>query len=234
MYIVIVGAGGLGKKVAELALKDGNDVVVIDKNEQKCESITQEYDLISITGDATQKKTLEDAEVPDADAVVTTVDDATNLMVISLAKDMGVNSLVSLVKQAESKNMLEEKGATIVGNPDQITAEYLYRAIHRPKVEDFLPLSGEAEIFKVTLPENSKLAGKKLNKIREEEILPREASVIAIERDTEVIIPHKGVTLKEGDSITVLAKENVISEIMEILEETEETEEKEEEKDERE
>ena len=34
MYIVIVGAGGIGKRLTEIALKDGNhNVIVIDKDQ---------------------------------------------------------------------------------------------------------------------------------------------------------------------------------------------------------
>ncbi len=35
MYIVIVGAGGIGKRLTELTLKDGNhNVIVIDKDQE--------------------------------------------------------------------------------------------------------------------------------------------------------------------------------------------------------
>ena len=101
MYIVIVGAGGIGQKLTEVALKDGNhNVIVIDKNEEKCEEIARKYDAIAINADATQEETLEESEVKKADVLVTTTrDDAVNLMVISLAKNIGVKHLVSLVNR---------------------------------------------------------------------------------------------------------------------------------------
>jgi trk system potassium uptake protein TrkA len=96
MYIVIVGAGGIGKTLTEVVLKDGNhNVIVIDKDEEKCEEIARKYDAVAINADATQEETLEESEVKKADAVVaTTRDDATNLMVISLAK-IKVSSILS-------------------------------------------------------------------------------------------------------------------------------------------
>jgi trk system potassium uptake protein TrkA len=206
MYLIIVGAGGIGQKLAELAIKNKDDVVIIDKDQGKCDEITKKYDVLAINGDATEKKTLEEAGIGKADAVVTTTDDAVNLLVMSLAKNMGVRSLVSVVNQEESKPMFMEKGTNIVGNPDALTAEYLYRAVRRPSIKDFMPLGGQAEIFKISLSPKSKLVGKTLGEIH----LPKRVLIVAIERDSNLIIPIEETKLAEGDSITVLARKDQI------------------------
>ena len=213
MYILIVGAGGIGQKLAELALKNKDDVVVIEKEKEKCEEFAKKYDAVVINADATVKETLEDAEIERADALVATADDATNLLVISLAKNMGVNALVSVVRNEESRPMFIEKGANIVGNPNAITAEYLYRAVQRPMIKDFMTLGGQAEIFKITLPEDSKLVGKMLKEIN----LPKRVSIVAIERNSDIIIPVEDTRLAAGDSITVLAREDKIDKAMELF-----------------
>jgi trk system potassium uptake protein TrkA len=206
MYLIIVGAGGIGQKLAELAIKNKDDVVIIDKDQGKCDEITKKYDVLAINGDATEKKTLEEAGIGKADAVVTTTDDAVNLLVMSLAKNMGVRSLVSVVNQEESKPMFMEKGTNIIGNPDALTAEYLYRAVRRPSIKDFMPLGGQAEIFKISLSPKSKLVGKTLGEIK----LPKRVLIVAIERDSNLIIPIEETKLAEGDSITVLARKDQI------------------------
>ena len=145
--------------------------------------------------------------------MVATADDATNLLVISLAKNMGVNALVAVVRNEESRPMFIEKGANIVGNPNAITAEYLYRAVQRPMIKDFMTLGGQAEIFKITLPEDSKLVGKMLKEIN----LPKRVSIVAIERNSDIIIPVEDTRLAAGDSITVLAREDKIDKAMELF-----------------
>ena len=102
MYIIIVGAGEIGQQLTEIALANKEDVVVIDKSKEKCDEITRRYDVVAIVADATEKETFEEAGIEKADALVTTADDATNLLVVSLAKNMGVPSLVSVVNQKES------------------------------------------------------------------------------------------------------------------------------------
>jgi len=153
MYIVIVGAGGIGKKLTEVALKDGNhNVIVIDKDEEKCEEIARKYDAIAINADATQEETLEESEVKKADALVTTTrDDATNLMVISLAKNIGVKHLISVVNREESKPMYMEKGVKMIKNPNIVIAELLFKSIKHPNVEEYMDVGKYAEIFRIPI-----------------------------------------------------------------------------------
>ncbi len=213
MYIIVVGAGEIGEKLVDLALKNKDDVVIIEKNKEKCEEISKKYDAIVINADATVKETLVEAGVDNADALVTTADDATNLLVISLAKTMGVPSLVALVNNEESRPMFMEKGVNVVGNPNIITAEYLYRAVRRPLVKDFMTLGQRAEIFKIVVPQDSKIIGKRVKDAG----LPKMVSIIAIERDSEVIIPAEDTCFKAGDLVTLLARKDKIDKTMEIF-----------------
>ena len=76
MYIVIVGAGRIGQRLTEIALNDGkqnNNVIVIDKNQEKCEEVARKYDAIAINADATQEETLDESDIKKADALVATI-----------------------------------------------------------------------------------------------------------------------------------------------------------------
>jgi trk system potassium uptake protein TrkA len=210
MYIIIVGAGEIGQQLTEIALANKEDVVVIDKSKEKCDEITRRYDVVAIVADATEKETFEEAGIEKADALVATADDATNLMVVSLAKNMGVPSLVSVVNQKESEPMFQEKNVNIVGNPNILAAEYLYRNVRHPQVTDFMRLGGQAEIFKITLPEESKLVDKTLRELD----LPGRVLIIAIERNSDIIIPVEETKLAANDSITVLARKDRIDKAM--------------------
>lgn len=214
MYIVIVGAGGIGQRLTEMALKDKHNVIVVDRNQEKCEEIARKYDAIAINADATQEETLEESEVKKADVLVaTTNDDAINLMVVSLAKNKGVKSLVSVVNQEESKPMFMEKGVKMVKNPNIVMAEHLYKSIKHPTVEDYMSVGERVEIFRLPLAENSKLSGKTIKKIG----LPKKALIVAIERDTKFIIPTDEIELFSGDKITILSHKDEVDKVMKLL-----------------
>jgi len=203
MYIVIIGAGGIGKRLTEIALKDKNhNVIVIDKDQAACEEIARKYDAIAINADATQEDTLDESEVKKADVLVTTTnDDATNLMVCSLAKNKGVKNLVSVVNQEESKPMYMEKEVKMIKSPNIVMAEHLYKSIKHPNVEEYMKVGEYAEIFRLPLPDNSRHSGKTIKKIG----LPKKSLIVAIERDHKFIIPTDNVQLFSGDKVTILS-----------------------------
>ena len=217
MYIVIVGAGRIGQRLTELALKDNkekNDVIVIDKNQERCEEIARKYDVIAINADATQEETLEESEVKKANVLVaTTRDDAVNLMVVSLARNKGVKHLVSLVNQEESIPMFMEKGVKIVKNPALLIAEHLYRSIKYPDIVDYMNVGESVTIFRMPLPEDSYLAGRTIKEIG----LPKKSLIIAVERGNRFIIPTEEVQLEPNDKITVLAHKDEVEKITHIL-----------------
>ncbi|ENO12321.1 K+ transport system, NAD-binding component [Thermoplasmatales archaeon SCGC AB-539-C06] len=217
MYIVIIGAGGIGKRLTELALKDGNhNVIVIDKDQARCEEIARKFDAVAINADATQEDTLDESEVKKADVLVTTTDDdATNLMVVSLAKNKGVKHLISVVNQEESKPMYMEKGVKMVKSPNIVMAEHLYKSIKHPTVEEYMNVGVYAEIFRLPIDLNSKLSGKTITDIG----LPKKSLIVAVERDRKFIIPTDDIELFSGDKVTVLAHKDQVNRVAALFSE---------------
>lgn len=217
MYIVIVGAGGIGRRLTEIALKDGNhNVLVIDKDQASCEEIARKYDAIAINADATQEETLDESEVKKADVLVTTTnDDATNLMVVSLAKNKGVKNLVSVVNQEESKPMYMEKDVKMIKSPNIVMAEHLYKSIKHPNVEEYMNVGKHAEIFRIPISDDSKLSGKTIKKIG----LPKKCLIVAIERDHKFIIPTESVQLFSGDRVTILSHKDQVDKVAALFSE---------------
>jgi len=217
MYIVIIGAGGIGRRLTEVILQDGNNnVIVIDKDQAACEEIARKYDAIAINADATQEETLDESEVKKADVLVTTTnDDATNLMVIGLAKNKGVKHLVSVVNQEESRPMYMEKGVKMIKSPNIVMAEHLYKSIKHPNVEEYMNVGEYAEIFRLPIAQNSKLSGKTINKIG----LPKKSLIVAIERDHKFIIPTDNVELFSGDKVTILSHKDQVDKVAALFSE---------------
>ncbi|KYK32058.1 MAG: hypothetical protein AYK22_00425 [Thermoplasmatales archaeon SG8-52-3] len=217
MYIVIVGAGGIGKRLTEIALNDDNhNVIVIDKDQARCEEIARKFDAVAINADATQEETLEESEVKKADVLVaTTRDDAVNLMVISLAKNKGVKHLVSVVNQEESKPMYMEKGVKMIKSPNIVMAEHLYKSIKHPTVEEYMNVGKYAEIFRLPIAPNSKLSRRTIKKIG----LPKKSLIVAIERDHKFIIPTEDIELFSGDRVTILAHKDQVDKVAALFSE---------------
>jgi trk system potassium uptake protein len=211
MYIIIVGAGGIGKRLTEHILNEAkHNMIVIDKNQERCEEIARKFDAVAINADATLEETLDEAEIKKANVLVaTTDDDAINLMVCSLAKNKGVKHLVSVVNQQESKPMYAEKNIIMVKSPNVLMAEHIYKSIIHPDVEDYMNVGKHAEIFRIPVAPNSKFSGKTIKKIG----LPKKSLIVAIERDHKFIIPTEDVELFAGDKATVLAHKDQVDKV---------------------
>lgn len=89
MYIVIIGCGKTGSAVADLLSKNGEDVVVIDKNNRAFNKLSPDFTGFTINGDATEVEILLESKIDKADmAIVTTEIDTVNSMVSQIAKDI--------------------------------------------------------------------------------------------------------------------------------------------------
>ncbi|MFP4589731.1 MAG: potassium channel family protein [Candidatus Acetothermia bacterium] len=208
MYMIIVGVGEIGKSLIKLASKGSNDLVVIETDRDRAEDISRNFDLEVYNTDATSEQILKEAGADRADALVaTTSDDATNLMVMSLGRELDIPSLVSVVNNSSHTKLFRAQGANIMENPEELVAEYLYNAIKRPKIKDFLTLSGEARVFKATVSSDSPIVDYTLEEAKKQGILPDTTLIIAIERKGETMVPSGATELQEGDSLTVFSKE---------------------------
>jgi trk system potassium uptake protein TrkA len=197
MNIVIAGLSDIGKNLADLLIKEGNQVVVIERDSAKCIELAEGSECMVITGDASQKSTLEEAGIRNAYAFVAAAgDDSENLMLCMVAKEIGVKTVISLVDEPEHTETFKQAGINLQVNPDIVAAKHIYRLISHPYVKDFLSLES-AEIFEIEVEEDMKCVGKWVSKLA----TPNGVRVLVVQRggkylllDTE-IQPNDWLTL---------------------------------------
>ncbi len=152
MYLVIVGAGDIGTPLIDIATTSGNEVAVIERDEARAERASRQYDCLVINDDATTKETLRDAGTERADALISTTDqDATNVMVCLLAQELEVPTIVSVVHNPEHMSVFKQIGVNTMQNPQHLIAEYLYRAVERPSIVDFMRIGEQAAVFEIAV-----------------------------------------------------------------------------------
>ena len=160
MYIVIAGLSDIGRNLAELLVKEGNQVMVIDRDPARCAAIAEGSDIMVITGDAGQKSTLEEARVRSAQAFVAAAgDDSENLMLCMMAKELGVKTVISIVDEAEHAETFRQAGINLQVNPAMVAARHIYRLISQPYVKGFLSFEG-ADLFEIEIEEGMSCVGK--------------------------------------------------------------------------
>ncbi len=87
-YIVIIGCGRLGSRIASLLSSQRHSVVVVDRDENALQALSYEFSGFTILGEATELDTLKNAKLDKADiALVLSPDDNTNIMIALVAKE---------------------------------------------------------------------------------------------------------------------------------------------------
>lgn len=215
MYVVIVGAGRTGRHVIQSAVNDDQEVLVFEKDEAKAQWVSANMDCFVLNADASSLEKLKQAEVKEADAMIaTTNDDAVNLMVMMLGKELGVKRLISSVTDDEHLGLFDELGIATVGNPFRLNGQFLYRTLQRPGVKDFMDLGNGAEIIEITVNEGAPLINKNLQEINESSLLPKESLVVAIKRDKHLIVPDGNTEIIAGDLVTLFTREGVTRKLL--------------------
>lgn len=208
MYIVIVGAGDTGTPLIEMATEDGNEVAVVERDHERAERAASDYDCLVVEDDASSMDTLLDAGADRADALISTTDeDATNVMVCLLAQELEVPNVVSVVHDPDHMNLYRQIGVHVIENPQHLIADYLYRAIERPSIVDFMRVGEEAEVFEIEVEPGAPIADMTLSEAGQEGILPADLLVVAVDRggEGEPVTPRGNTRIDAGDVLTVYA-----------------------------
>jgi trk system potassium uptake protein TrkA len=213
MYIIIVGLGGIGRSLTAQSVEQGDNVVIIDRNEQRCSEMLEQYDVLSISGNATDKAILEDAGADRADALVaTTSDDSVNLMTCWLAKRFKIQNVVSIVNQTEHSDLFKEVGVKISENPDELVASRLYYWARNPMLQQLASIPG-GTIFEIMAEKGAPIVDHEIRELKVKDFV-----FIAIRRlGGELIIPSGTVKIRPGDIITVFTKKEAEAETLELL-----------------
>jgi len=201
MYVVIAGLSDIGKNLAELLVKEGNEVVIIDRDLPKCTEMAEGSDVMVITGDASQKAVLEQARVRNAYAFVAAAgDDSENLMLCMIAKEMGAKMVISLVDAAEHEEAFRQAGVSFQVNPDMVAARHISRMLAQPYVKDFISC-GRAEIFEIEVEQGMKCVGRKISEIG----TPNGVKVLVVQRGGKYL--SSDGEIRPQDWLTLIANQ---------------------------
>jgi trk system potassium uptake protein TrkA len=199
MYIVIAGLSDIGKNLAELLAKEGNQVLVIDRDPARCTAIAEGSDVMVIAGDAGQKSTLEEARIRNAHAFVAAAgDDSENLMLCMVVKEMGVKTVISLVDEAEHAETFRQAGITLQVNPDVVAAKHIYRLISQPYVKASLSYE-MAEIFEIEIEEDMKCVGRSVSELA----TPNGVKVLMVQRGEKYLGADREIRPKDWLTLIV-------------------------------
>lgn len=209
MNIVIVGCGKVGTSIAHELNTEGHDIVLVDINGDAVSRLSDSIDAMGVEGNGATYDTLTEAGVQNADLVVAvTAKDEVNLYACLMAKSAGVKHTIARVRNPEyTQDLFRVKdllGLSMAINPEQTTAIEISQLFRFAGASEVDTLSrGMVELIKVTVPEKSIVANKRISQI---DILKNKVRICSVERGNEVYIPNGDFVIQSGDKISIVSK----------------------------
>ncbi len=214
-FIVIAGGGKVGAQIARQLIEQGKDVVVIEKDQPLCERLSTELNAMIISGDATDKKVLEDARIENADVfAAVTGNDSENIVSAQLAKySYNVPLVLARVEDMDRARMMQGMGIDLIVSPAHVAAMVFENAIALPGTTSVLMSGTITRAVEVDVSENSKAKGRKLADLD----IPTGCVIAAIYRKGKLTIPRGATEIKEGDVVALIGEENAMRKLVEML-----------------
>ena len=193
MYVVIVGCSESGYHLSKALIAGGHEVVVVDKNPERFQLLTEELGSVALLGDGTDEAILKRAGIARADVVVSlTGNDATNLVISQMTKHIfQVPRTMALIKDPKNEPIFHQIGVDVVVNSTHLVLASLEEGVPgRPLVHLMNLRVPGMELVSVSIPEDSNIIGKRLSEI---ELPPNSFICLMIKKD--------GATLPTGRSV---------------------------------
>ena len=203
--IIIAGAGEVGYHLARLLSKESQDIVLIDNNRRVLERAQNELDAFVLKGNATSIKTLEEADISEADLLIAvTSSESTNISVATIGKQLGAKKTIARVNNPEflatgEKVDFQKMGIDVLISPEELAAKEISRLIRRSAFTDAFEFEfGKLLLLGVNLENEAPILGKDLLEVGLQGE-GRDFITIAIQRNNETIIPTEGMKFELGD-----------------------------------
>ena len=207
MKIIVVGCGRVGYVLTEQLNKEGHDVTVIDKDEEKIQRISSSMDVYGISGNGTSHNVQMEAGIKEADLLISVTDsDEINMLCCLIAKKTGNCQTIARIRKPEYYEevsfLKEELGLSMTINPEMTAAAEMSRLIQYPsalEVETFV--KGRVTLIKVAVTENSPLDGLVLRDISK--VISNRVLVCIVKRGNDIVIPDGNFKLMAGDGVSL-------------------------------
>jgi len=213
---VVIGIGNFGYYTAQRLYELGREVMVIDQNKERIQSIKDQVSR-AVVADATDREVLERLGVPDVDVAVVSVGDRMDISILITLylKEMGVKEVVVKAVTEDHGKILEKIGAGNVIFPERDSGVRLANSLSASNVIEHLPLSEGYSILEIAA--SAKLVGKTLKDLRLRNRFG--IQVIAIRElvpDRMHMPPDPDFVLKDSDLLIVIGQNDSLESLKKL------------------
>jgi trk system potassium uptake protein TrkA len=215
LRIVIVGGHHVGYHAARHLSERGHDVVIVEKDRERVEFLSDQYDATVIRGDGGRRSILEQAGLGRSDVVaaLTGYGAMTNVGICTVARDIAPD--VGTVARIDHGDRDEYAGLVDrVVYPEELAAHAATNEIVHVAdggVRTIEAVTGDLTLLELTVAADAPVAGRELRDVA----FPRGAVVVA-GRDSNQL-PGPEMVLEPGLRYVVAVRADISDEVVRLL-----------------
>lgn len=213
--VLVIGVGRFGKHLSLKMAQMGNEVMIVDKDEEKIREILPHVTSAEI-GDCTNEDVLRSLGVRNFDLCFVCVGDSfqDSLEITSLLKDLGANHVISKAGSDIHSKFLQRNGADEIAYPERDIAEKLAVRYSANNLYDYFELTKDASIYEV--PPIESWIGKSIKEVNVR--VKYHVSIVAIKEGDKVSpLPPSDHVFKEGEHLMILGSHCDIVKILKYI-----------------
>ena len=227
MKIIIAGAGEVGSHLAKLLSNESNEITVIDSNQERLEALRNNTDVITVEGNPSAIKVLQEAGAASADlfiAVNPSQSQDVNIVSAMLAKKLGSKRATARINNEEylsyeNKYLFTEMGIDLLFYPEKIAAGEIAELLKRTASTNSMDFArGKLQIAVFKLDEDSPVLG--MNMLEFSALAAKDGQkfrVVAIARGDDTIIPKVDTKFKYHDLVFIISTRDGMDVLMGYL-----------------
>lgn len=200
--VAVIGLGRFGTSVAKTLHELGYEVTAIDRGEKQIQDAS-DYVTLAAQGDGTDEELLLQLNIHQSAVAVVAQGESLESSVLStlLLKKMKVPWVVAKAKSTLHGELLRKVGADRIVFPELDAGNRLAHSIGVRHVNDYLSLSANAGIAKLTAPEN--LVGHTITQALGDQT--QKLNVLMIKRGNQLItVPHFQEIIQANDELIIV------------------------------
>lgn len=153
MKYIIVGIGNFGGYLAKRLTNLGHEVIGVDSNESKIESIKDSI-THSIVMDATDQAAVKNLPLKETDVVIIAIgeDVGSSIMSTAIFKQLKSKRIIARAINDLHETVIQAIGVDEIIHPEEETADRLSKRLEMKGVLDSLEISDEYNIVEVKVP----------------------------------------------------------------------------------
>lgn len=224
MRIIVIGAGEVGYNISDILSKEGSDVVIIDRNEERLKNVSENIDVQTLHGSGSSPEILKKARLDQSDMIVAVTDsDETNIVACLLA---AVQSR-SILKIARIRNPdlnrdskifdRNHLGIDLCINPEREAVANIINLMEYPGASEIIDFAeGRIKLAAFFVDGRCEAVGKELRDVKNV-CGTADFLIASITRNTEPIVPTGKTIIRENDYLFVLSESKNVRNILQFF-----------------